>query len=82
MIRLSYIARWRAWTGASCPRAPRGQRLRVVADAQNTKSLARAVKAVKVKVITVSKNNSKAADVLAGKAQVLKAECVTGTFAW
>lgn len=80
MTRPSYIARWHAWTGASLHRHRplRVQNFRVTANAQDTKSLARAVKAVKVRVITVSKGNSKATDVLAGdivKPQLLR--CIT-----
>ena len=63
MIRTRLVIRAPAWRAAPT-QVPRSRvSSRVTAD---SKGLARAVKAVKVKVITVSKGNSKGTEVVAG----------------
>ena len=70
MICKGSVVRLRAWTAvpAHASLKFRRARLSVTADSQTSKNLARAVKAVKVKVITVSKGNSKGTEIVAGGA--------------
>lgn len=81
MICEGSILRLRAWTAAPAhvPLYFCRARLSVTADSQTSKDLARAVKAVKVKVITVSKGNSKGTDIVAGGA-VLAAPVIVQCF--
>ena len=70
MICKGSVVRLRAWTAVSAHASLtfRRARLSVTADSQTSKNLARAVKAVKIKVITVSKGNSKGTEIVAGGA--------------
>ena len=68
MICKGSVVRLRAWTVVPARaslhfrRAPSS----VTANSQTSKNLARAVKAVKIRIITVSKGNSKGTEIVAG----------------
>ena len=69
MSRITLAPCLRFWIFASLrgPLKPHSSYLCITADAQNSKSFARAVKAVKVKLVTVSKGNSKGTEIVAGE---------------
>ena len=89
MICNGSVVRLRAWKAAPAHvslklrRAP----LSITAESQTSKNLARAVKAVKIKLITVSKGNSKGTELVSGdavSAALVSVQCLSGmqSFKW
>ena len=70
MICKGSVVRLHIWAAAPARASLKLRRalFSITAESQNSKNLARAVKAVKIKIITVSKGNSKGTEIVAGSA--------------